>query len=217
MVIPGVAHQTLAQMVATEVKKRVLDQTFAPGQRLGEAALAEEFGVSRVPVREALQELATSGLIERRPRRGFFVRETSTEELNDLISVSAALDQILFSRLASAMTQDALAEIEDLFSRTQEAIDAGNTGDAIGLNAEFHALARKHCGSSILQEIVERIETRLVWIVTQHDDPQQFLDVHREIVRAARSGNSDRLADAIAHHAMVSEKAALHHHSGQGH
>lgn len=77
MVIPGVAHQTLAQMVATEVKKRVLDQTFAPGQRLGEAALAEEFGVSRVPVREALQELATSGLIERRPRRGFFVRETS--------------------------------------------------------------------------------------------------------------------------------------------
>ena len=90
----GEAHAPLTSLIARTIRERILDGTLAPGDRLVEARLSEEFGVSRVPVREALRALAADGMVTIEPRRGASVTTYSPELIRELVEVRATLEAL---------------------------------------------------------------------------------------------------------------------------
>lgn len=208
MAVPGEMHVKLGDLVYQEIRRRILEREFEPGQRLVERSLAEEMDVSRVPVREALKILVRDGLVEERPRAGMRVTEVSAEELDEIIEIAHLLDGLTFRRMARNLDEAARAKAEKLLKQTREAIEKNNRSAAIALNAKFHELAREIAGSKFLNVLLEQVDTRLLWLLTQHEDPQAFLRAHEQLLTAMIAGDEHALETAIMAHAQASQAAA---------
>src|SRR5262245_27672557 len=114
-------RSALVDQLAASLQARILSGEIASGTRLRKEALADEFGLSRTPVREALRKLESTGLIELRPNRGALVRHPTAREIREAYEVRAELEG-LAAQLAAARIQDAqldrLREAERLFRRS---------------------------------------------------------------------------------------------------
>src|SRR5690242_15355831 len=145
MVTPADAieeHRALVDKLAATLQARVLNGELPMGARLRQAALAEEFGVSRTPVREALRKLQASGLVELRPNRGALVRGLSSREVRDAYEVRAELEG-LAAELAALHVHhehiDRLQEAQELFR-----------------SALSDAIAAREAGTEVSQEVSDR-------------------------------------------------------------
>ena len=122
-----------ADTIADELEELIFDGTFPDGERLDEVRLAEHFGVSRTPLREALQRLARSGLVELIPRRGAFVRQPGPVELLEMFEVMAEVEAVCGRLAARRISDEAFAELH--------ARSGLRVGQARFAEAEF---ARRH-------------------------------------------------------------------------
>ena len=102
-----------ADIIADELEGLIFDGTFPDGERLDEVQLAKRFSVSRTPVREALQRLSLSGLVEQIPRRGVFVRQPGPVELIEMFEVMAELEAICARLAATRISEKALQELHE--------------------------------------------------------------------------------------------------------
>jgi len=110
----GALHSPLAQVVAGEIRERILAGRFSPGERLAEEPLSEELGVSRMPVREALRLLSAEGIVILEPRRGASVASYTAEQVQELVEVRATLEG-LNARLAARRHDPAqIAKLEKI-------------------------------------------------------------------------------------------------------
>src|SRR5918997_1165848 len=98
-------HRTISAAVAEELRRRIVDGEFSAGFQLRQDALASEFGVSRIPVREALMQLEAEGLVKIHPHRGAIVSELSTEEVHELFELRALLEPRLLKASAKHLTE----------------------------------------------------------------------------------------------------------------
>jgi DNA-binding GntR family transcriptional regulator len=136
---------------------RILDGSLPPGERLNESRLAEEFGASRTPLREALSRLHREGLVVSRPHRGFFVADLSAGEARELYECLALLESDALE-LAEVPDEERLDELELLNDR----LELARTGSvAIDLNTEWHRLLLTACPNRHLLELVEGVRTKV--------------------------------------------------------
>lgn len=123
--------------VASETRKLINRGTLAPGFQLRQSDLAERFGISRVPVREALKLLAAEGIIEHDPNRGFFVAQLSSDEARQLYRMRQLLEAELLVTVEWP-TPAQITEFKGLLGRLEEFIQAGNREGWIELHRELH-------------------------------------------------------------------------------
>jgi DNA-binding GntR family transcriptional regulator len=123
------------EWVYRQLRDRILSGEFEPGARLVEMELAEQFGTSRGPVRTALAELETAGLVARLPRRGTFVRELSDDDLDEIFSIWELIWPFAVRRAIPNMTSVDVERLRALVPPPPEALDIG---DAIGTSLAFH-------------------------------------------------------------------------------
>lgn len=132
-----------------------------PGQRLGEAALAVKFKVSRIPLREALFQLAATGLVGPIPHRGAFAVEIGPQQLSLIFEVIAELEVLCARNFARSATAVDIAEPMDLHSKYAVAAHSGE-GDAYSYAKEqFHVMIRAISGNSFLQAEVAQLQKRM--------------------------------------------------------
>lgn len=137
-------YETLLELITTRALR--------PGQHLVESELAGHLGVSRQPVREALQRLNTEGWIDLRPAQGAFVHEPTKEEADQLLSVRTLLEAEA-ARLAAANSGTAgIAALEELCSKGERAVADGDVDLAVATNAAFHAKVMELAGNVVLAE-----------------------------------------------------------------
>jgi DNA-binding GntR family transcriptional regulator len=152
---------TLVQGVYAALRQRLIENPPEPGTFLREPDLAQAMGVSRTPIREALARLASEGLIERIPHRGYRLPERSLRDLFDLYPVMQALEvlagSLAFPRLVAA-DLDRLAAINLEFA---EALRNNDVEAAVDLNDEFHRVFAMRCGNAVLQEMVEDLRVQI--------------------------------------------------------
>jgi DNA-binding GntR family transcriptional regulator len=108
--------------VREAIRTLVIDGELRPGDRLVERQLADRLGVSRVPVREALRELAHEGLAEQRPTRGMVVRQLDDEAIEELFEVRAALEAIVCRRVVDRATEEGLDRLDATVAQADAAI-----------------------------------------------------------------------------------------------
>ena len=118
----GMLHIPLRDQVRDELRRRIADGRLQPGSKMVERELAEEFGVSRVPVREALRTLETEGFVQVVPRKGVVVRHLSRRDVEELFDVREALE-FLATRLATEKaTNEELAALRHILAEGEEAL-----------------------------------------------------------------------------------------------
>ena len=129
---------TLAESAADALRERVLAGAFAPGERLIEAAIARQLGISRGPVREALAKLREEGLVRDEPRRGWFVADLTAEDVGEIYEVRSAIESRAARVIATRRDDDAFARLEDLVEELRAAAAADDRGRFAELDFGFH-------------------------------------------------------------------------------
>ncbi|WP_425085715.1 GntR family transcriptional regulator [Ruegeria profundi] len=197
----------LADNIAQELEELIFDGTFSDGDRLDEVKLAEQFGVSRTPLREAFQRLALSGLVDLIPRRGAFVRQPGPVELMEMFEVMAEFEAVCGRLAAMRISEEALKDLTDANARCQQAVDTGDPDTYYLENERFHRIIYKQSGNSFLEQEASKLHRRLKPFRRQQlrfrGRMAQSMSEHEDIVRALEDGLADDTANALRSHVAV--------------
>lgn len=128
--VQGAPYRSLTQIVLENLRERILEGTYEPGARLNISDLAQQFDVSPVPVREALRNLETEGLVQFRLNRGVVVRELSPHEVRELLLIRRPLEALAVAEAARSVTAEDCEALREILTRM----------DRIGEGAEWHRL-----------------------------------------------------------------------------
>jgi DNA-binding GntR family transcriptional regulator len=205
---------TNALRVHDELRHAILDGALGPGERLRAEALAERFGTSRTPVREALLRLEREGLVDVQPNRGAVVRPFDTADLLDLYEVRALIEPHAAARAATRIAPAALERLRELcrLAELRDGADARAVADEIAYNEEFHRIILAAAGSPHLDAAMRGVAgiPRAFQTAFWADDAQraQSLFCHRELV-AALGGRVPELAEAVMRMHILGAKEFL--------
>ena len=188
---PHIAPLVLYQEVAERIRQRIYSHDLKPGELIDEQALAESFGISRTPLREALKVLNSEGLVVLKPRRGCFVAELTEQELDEIFPVMALLEgRCAFDAVRKAKPQD-LKRLDDIHARLAKHAAAGDIERYYEQNYIFHEAVQKLAGNLWLQKTV--------------GDLRKFL----KLLRGRQFHLPGRLKTSLKEHRLL--MAAFHH------
>lgn len=203
MRIPHTDDRRTAQAyVRNSIRSAILAGEISAGDRLVQADIARQLRVSTTPVREALRELATEGLLRLDPHHGAVVRDLDSMELRELHEMRLLLEPEVMRRALPRLTPELLDEAEAL--QQQMSAEDAMQGWA-EMNRRFHRIFLDACGSTVLAEIVANLQDRYaVYIVSSMGrDPgrrAQSNIEHRDIIEAARARDVAAATQAILVH-----------------
>ena len=205
------SRMTRGEMLSSTLATEIFDGVLPPGTRLDEQGLAERYGVSRTPVREALRQLATSGLIEMRPRRGAVVASVTRERLSELFVAMGEIEATC-ARL-SAISRNPLERrrLHALHQRMGELVAQFLEEDYAQANRAFHLTIYEGAHNPVLLDIAIGLRRRLdPFRRAQFRAPGRLVRSHAEhdsIVEAILSGNSTDAHTAMLDHVHSVEDA----------
>jgi DNA-binding GntR family transcriptional regulator len=203
----GSSHRTLREVVADEIRQMIVSGELPQGERLFEDRLAEQLGVSRNPVREAIRALEGTGLVEVIPRRGAYVSRLEPGRARQLLELRQVLEGYAAELAARNRTDDDLAAMRRCLDEGREATAANDVVRAAALHREFHLLVERASKNEYLEPTVAplRHQTELVFSmladqrgVTSWDEHQRMLDaIEREDVDAARDATLTHMHSVV--------------------
>lgn len=204
-------NPTLAEKLASAIADGILSGTLPPGERLDEMSLAEQHGVSRTPVREALRQLTTSGLIDMRPRKGAVVSKVTPEQLESLFVAMAEMEATCARLAAMSMTP---IERRRLQARHETMTALATTGDIEAYsdaNVAFHSAIYAGAHNAPLAEFALALRRRVGPFRRAQFQIGGRLErsnqEHDAVVRAIVSGNVAGAHAAMLHHVSLVEDA----------
>ncbi|EQD82485.1 GntR family transcriptional regulator [Saccharopolyspora erythraea NRRL 2338] len=204
------ARVPLRDQVRDALQARIADGRLRPGDRLFEQDIAAEFGISRVPVREAIRMLQSEGFVEVMPRRrGVFVRGLDRHQAEELFEVREALE-VFAARLAAQRGETAgVRRMAELADQARKAHEAGDIETMSTANAAFHDQLVTLAGNDLLASILEPLHGRLAWMFRLNMEPERVCGEHEELHAAIAAGDAERAADVAKRHVHSSRKMVL--------
>lgn len=153
-------YKTALEYTYDVVKRQILDGTLKPGARIDQDQLAAAIGVSRVPVRAALERLASQGLVTLIPQRGAVVAPMSREELLDLYAIREHLEPWAVRLAQPRLTAADHRRLADLLEAGRQAVEAGDLLRYLELNREFHQTIHRAAGNAVLVPLLAQLWDR---------------------------------------------------------
>ncbi|MET9433757.1 GntR family transcriptional regulator [Streptomyces sp. NPDC006551] len=201
-------YEALLELITTRALR--------PGQHLVESELAGHLGVSRQPVREALQRLNTEGWVDLRPAQGAFVHEPTDEEADQLLSVRTLLEAEA-ARLAAANAGSAgIAALEELCARGEQAVADDDVDLVVATNAAFHAKVMELAGNLVLAELAGQVDRRVRWYYTPvaRQRGGQSWKEHRALIDAISARDEARATAVMRAHTEHTRATYREHTQG---
>ncbi|KQX29975.1 GntR family transcriptional regulator [Variovorax sp. Root434] len=197
-------------VIAERVVEAILAQKLAPGERLGEQALAENFSVSRTMVREALMQLQARGFVEVQSRRGWYVVEPSAEEARDAFSARRIVEAGILEASAGRPLSKVIRKLRDHIADEQRAIDGADAATRAFLLADFHVCLAEQMGHQLLVDVLRDLTARTTLAATlyqsKHEAGQSCTE-HRAIVAALEAGDTAKARLLMLDHIGNVERA----------
>ncbi|MDI3385355.1 GntR family transcriptional regulator [Streptomyces sp. B-S-A8] len=207
----------LRERVYEALLELITTRALRPGQHLVESELAGHLGVSRQPVREALQRLNTEGWVDLRPAQGAFVHEPTEAEADQLLTVRMLLEAEA-ARLAAANADSAgIAALEELCATGEQAVADGAVDTVVATNAAFHAKVMELAGNLVLAELAGQVDRRVRWYYTpvaRQRGKQSWIE-HRELI-AAISARDEAHATQVMRTHTEHTRATYHERNRDG-
>ena len=203
--------QTRGERLASDIAEAILEGEFAPGSRLDEQSLASRYGVSRTPVREALRQLATTGLIDAKPRRGATVAHVTSLQLEQLFIAMGELEGTCARLSALSMTPIERRRLEVLHGRMEEMAKKKDIAAYTDANTEFHSTIYVGSHNPFLIEMATTLRRRLLpFRRAQFRSAGRLKRSHAEhdlVVKAIMKGDATAAHAAMLKHVSLIEEA----------
>ncbi len=210
---PRSRTEPVQSRVINEMRRRIIAGEVRPGELLSEAALSDDLGVSRTPVREALKQLQTEGLIEIRPRVGNFVTVPSRREIAELFDMKELLEGAAARMLGQRGRVAQLDQLEENLHQSDLAVADDDRGSYAVLVAQFHDLIVAGADNSKLAAHYRTLMNQLAYgrlVMTSLDQPGRPMQSdreHREVLELIIAKDADSAERVMRQHVRASRQA----------
>ncbi|MEA1961167.1 MAG: GntR family transcriptional regulator [Bacillota bacterium] len=182
------SYKPLRELVLEAIREAIITEKLQPQERLMEIQLAEELGVSRTPVREALRKLELEGFIVMVPRKGAYVADLSLKDIADVFEIRAALEGLAAGLAAERITDEEIEEMERSLVEKGEAINQNDLERLVAVDTKFHEsiykASRNDRLSSIISNLREQIQRFRSTSLSYPGRMQMSLQEHRNILES---------------------------------
>jgi DNA-binding GntR family transcriptional regulator len=200
----AISRKSLPDVIADDIRERILSGEMGEGTPIRQEALAEEYDVSRMPIREALKRLDAEGLVLFTNNRSASVRQHSLDEIGEIFDLRILLEVDMFRRAIPRMTEDHFARCEELLTEMETSYDADDVSRWGSLNYDYHAALYAAAGRSLSEELLQRLNPHSDRYVRIHlsvlHKRGQARSEHRDLLRLAREGQVDAACDLLTRH-----------------
>ncbi len=207
------SYKPLRELVLEAIREAIISGILKPRERLMEIQLAEELGVSRTPIREALRNLEMEGFIVMVPRKGAYVADISFKDIADVFEVRAALEGLAAGLAAERITDEELEEMERLLVEKAEAIIKRDMKKLVEVDTRFHETiyqaSRNERLAVIINNLREQIQRYRATSLAFPGRMKQSLEEHRNIVEAIQSRNIQLARQVAQGHIENAENSML--------
>jgi len=207
----GADHVALREQVLAELRRRIVDGEYQEGERLTETRLADDFGVSRNPVREALRVVEAEGFVQILPRRGAVVATLDEAAVRDLFAVRQQLETLAAGHAAERATPEGIAMLRRLVEDANAATKAGDFDRVAELNSAFHRAVIEVSGNRWLLSMSAAMYHHVHWVfrVGAAQRAPHSSEEHVRLVDAIEAGDAEAATEAARLHVEAAAKAAL--------
>lgn len=207
------SYKPLRELVLEAIRTAIMNGTLQPRERLMELQLAEELGVSRTPIREALRKLELEGFIVMVPRKGAYVADLSFKDIADVFEIRAALEGLAAGLAAERITEDELDSMERLLVGKQEAITQGDIDKLVEVDTSFHELLYKASRNARLATIISNLREQIQrFRLTSLSFPgrnKESLKEHKQLVEAIQARDSQLARQLAQEHIENAENVLI--------
>lgn len=203
-------RETVCEVLRDAIRRGVLE----PGERLMEVQLAEELGISRTPVREAIRKLEQEGYVIMMPRRGTYVSSFSVHDVKEIFEIRSALETLSAELATMRIEPYELDKLRTLLAKIEEHIECKDSMDKIvKTDVEFHGLlyqvSRNERLVAIISNLMEQLARFRTLSMSYPGRLKETLEEHRAMVDAIAAGDVDAARDAAERHMEQAEATLL--------
>jgi len=199
-----IQRQTLTSMTLSALRERILHGTYPEGEPLRQDALAEELGVSRIPVREALRQLEAEGLVTFNPHRGAVVSTLSLGEIEELFELRSQIETELLRRAMPNVTIEAVTRAKEILDAYETALRNGEVASWGTMNWQFHstiyAPANRPFTMGVAQKLHQQCDRYLRMQLALTHGETRANDEHRGILAAVKKRDAKRAVQLLRDH-----------------
>ena len=209
----AIARQSLPDVITNDLRERILSGEMAEGETIRQEALAEDYDVSRMPIREALKRLDAEGLVQLTNNRGASVTSHSLSEIGEIFDLRVLLEVDLFKRSIPHMAEANYAECENILVEMEKSYDAYDVGRWGSLNNEYHMALYTAAGRGLTNEILQRVNVQSDRYVRMHLSVMEQRDPakrdHRELLSLAHEGRAEEACALLTRHIRRTKEQLL--------
>lgn len=197
-------YQPLRDMVFDVLMSAIMQGQLSPGERLLEVQLADEMGVSRTPVREAIRRLELEGFVVIVPRKGAYVAGLSINDVEEVYEIRTVLETLAVRLAAQRMQPADYAQLDELAEKMCATWQEGNVDNWVSLDASFHELLYKFSRNerlvSMMSNIMEQLSRYRIISLANVEVRHNSLSEHQDLIEALKRHDSEAAAAAVEKH-----------------
>lgn len=209
----AITKQSLPDVIANDLRERILNGELAEGEAIRQEALAEEYDVSRMPIREALKRLNAEGLIQWANNRGGSVTKHSLNEIGEIFDLRMLIEVDLFRRAIPQMTSADYARCNEILTQMEASYDENDVSKWGILNYQYHSALYAASQRKLTNELLDRVNLQSDRYVRMHlsvmKQREPAKKEHRELLKLAQAGNVDEACNMLMRHIRRTKEQLL--------
>jgi DNA-binding GntR family transcriptional regulator len=206
-------YKPLREIVFESLREAIINGILEPGERLMEIQLAEEMGVSRTPVREAIRKLELEGFVVMIPRKGAYVAGISMKDIADVFEIRAALESLAAGLAAERITEEELEQLERTLVRNSEVTEINNLDALVDIDTDFHDVLYKASRNVRLVQIISNLREQIQRFrkasLSHPGRMKDALEEHKKMVEAISERNVELAQNLARDHIENAENSML--------
>lgn len=199
-------HQTLREKILETIRDAILKGSMKPGERVSEPDLAERFGISRTPIREAFRQLESEGYLQVVPRKGAVVASLSERDIEEFYAIKIILEGFAARMAAEKLSEKDIERLELINERLEAIKKEGDVKKFFRVHNEFHEVFIKAAGNEKLYDMINQLVMKFSRLrlasLSQPGRMEISVEEHRNMIEAFREHDGDR-ADSLVRHAAT--------------
>ncbi len=203
-------YKPLRDVVFESLRKAIVEGNLKPGQRLMEVQLAEQLGVSRTPVREAIRKLELEGFVIMLPRKGAYVADMSVKDIIDVLEVRGALEGLAANLAAERMDENEIEELKKASEALNKAMETEDLDEILKRDVEFHQHIFEASGNKKLTQMInslwEQVYRFRAGYMSDQNAMQGIIEEHEHLIDAIVSGEGEKASKCAKEHIERAEQ-----------
>ena len=200
-------HQTLREKILETIRDAILKGSLKPGERVSEPDLADRFGISRTPIREAFRQLESEGYLQVVPRKGAVVASLSERDIEEFYAIKILLEGFAARMAAENISEKDIERLEVINERLGQIAKEGDVKNFFRIHNEFHEVFIKAAGNEKLYEMITQLVMRFKRLrlasLSQPGRMEISVEEHRNMIKAFRRRDGDRAENLVKHTATI--------------